>query len=302
MTAIGKILIFFVFIFSVAMAGLTVWTFTTRYNWEAYARNAEKEAKKAEEAYKKERAAHEADMKATISSILAAEQALKNEQTRTEAETRRANDLQAKIDAQTNLATGADANSKRFEGELAQRQEERNQLVKDKEDLQVKAVNLQNTINEERRRATEAEIQERSVRQINQKLLKDLENALVTIRELESRTAGLAGGASSGSGERSVLDATPRPAPAGVVGKVSEVSKSSDLIVINIGSDSGLQTGHSLMVYRGDSGDPKVAPEYLGQLLLTRVDPKGAVGSFKPATASKKVVKGDGVATSFGGK
>lgn len=300
MTVIGKILVFFVFIFSVAMAGLTVWTFTTRYNWKAYADNAINEAKKAEEAFKKERAAHEANLKAAGAAVAQLESALKNEQTRTEAETRRANELQSKIDAQTNLATGSDANSKRFESELAQRQEERNQLVKDKEDLQTRLVTLQNTINEERRRATEAEIQERSVRQINQKLLKDLENALVTIRELESRAAGLSTG--TGGGERSVLDATPRPAPPGVIGKVTEISKTSDLVVINIGSDSGLQAGHSLMVYRGDSGDAKIAPEYLGQLLLTRVDPKGAVGSFKPATASKKIMKGDSVATSFGGK
>ncbi len=298
MTVIGKILVFFVFIFSVTMSGLTVWTFTTRYNWKSYADNAVNEAKKAEEAFKKERAAHEASLKAANAAVAQLESALKSEQSRTEDAMRRANELQSKINAQTNLATGADANSKRFEAELAQRQEERNQLVKDKEELQTRLVNLQNTINEERRRATEAEIQERSVRQINQKLLKDLENALVTIRELESRAAGLA----SGGGERSVLDATPRPAPPGVLGKVTEVSKTSDLVMINIGSDSGLQTGHSLMVFRGDSGDPKIAPEYLGQLLLTRVDPKGAVGSFKPATASKKIMKGDSVATSFSGK
>lgn len=300
MTAIGKVLVFFVFIFSVVMTGLTLWTFTTRYNWKAYADNAVNEAKKAEEAFKKERAAHEASLKAAGAALAQLELALKNEQNRTEAETRRANELQSKIDAQTNLATGSDANSKRFESELAQRQEERNQLVKDKEELQTRLVTLQNTINEERRRATEAEIQERSVRQINQKLLKDLENALVTIRELESRATGLSIGASGG--ERSVLDASPRPAPPGVIGKITQVSKTSDLVVINIGSDSGLQTGHSLMVYRGDSGDTKIAPEYLGQLLLTRVDPKGAVGSFKPATSSKKIMKGDSVATSFSGK
>jgi hypothetical protein len=62
---------------------------------------------------------------------------------------------------------------------------------------------------------------------------------------------------------------------------------------INIGSDSGLSVGNVLIVFRGT--------EYVGDLTLTTVEPKVAVGKFQPARRASKVQKGDSVITSFGG-
>ena len=62
---------------------------------------------------------------------------------------------------------------------------------------------------------------------------------------------------------------------------------------INIGSDSGLSPGNSLIVFRGN--------EYIGDLALTTVEPKAAVGKFSPARRAAKVKEGDSVISSFGG-
>ena len=62
---------------------------------------------------------------------------------------------------------------------------------------------------------------------------------------------------------------------------------------MNIGRDSGLSVGNQLIVFRGS--------EYLGDLTLTQVEPKVAVGKFTPKGRGAKVQKDDSVITSFTG-
>ncbi len=66
-----------------------------------------------------------------------------------------------------------------------------------------------------------------------------------------------------------------------VQGEVKAIEDKTGLIQINIGSDAGLQKGHTLEVFR-----LKPKPKYLGPIQLLEVKPKEAVG--KPMRESKE--------------
>jgi hypothetical protein len=115
------------------------------------------------------------------------------------------------------------------------------------------------------------------------------------VEELTARTRELEAQAPGGGGSRGTVSAaeeTAKAAPANVRGKVTGVGLSG-LAQINIGSDSGLSPGNTLIVFRGN--------EYLGDLHLTAADPKVAVGKFEPKSRAAKVQVGDSVITSFAG-
>ena len=74
------------------------------------------------------------------------------------------------------------------------------------------------------------------------------------------------------------------PAPGGVYGKVTAVATAGTLAQVNIGSDSGLAAGNTLIVFRES--------EYLGGLTLTVVNTKEAVGKFTPARRGATIREG----------
>ncbi len=80
-----------------------------------------------------------------------------------------------------------------------------------------------------------------------------------------------AGGASGSAGV--ALVSTANPPPQSVEGVVTETAGRGDLLRISIGSDAGLEKGHTLDVYRMDP-----TPLYLGQIRLTDVRHNESVG------------------------
>src|SRR5262249_11624992 len=89
--------------------------------------------------------------------------------------------------------------------------------------------------------------------------------------------------------------AAKNPPPENVEGEVKEVDAKSGLVTISIGSDAGLQKGHTLEVFR-----LKPAPKYLGTLRIVDVRPKDAVG--KPDSRSQGAIQtGDKVASKLQG-
>jgi hypothetical protein len=122
-------------------------------------------------------------------------------------------------------------------------------------------------------------------------LLRQVEELTVRNRELES--SGLVPGG-GGTPAPSLVDGAPKSAPPGVRGKVTYVGTTgTKLAQIDIGSDSGLSRGNTLIVYRGN--------EWVGDLTLTDVNPKVAVGKFTPAKRGAEIKKDDLVITSFTG-
>ena len=94
------------------------------------------------------------------------------------------------------------------------------------------------------------------------------------VRETEIEIVKLRrSGSTGGSGGTSLVTtgSPSNPPPQAVEGIVTE--KSGDLIRISIGSDAGLEKGHTLDLFR-----LKPSPQYLGQIRLTDVRAAEAVG------------------------
>ena len=293
MTAFGKLLVFMNLLFSVVTGALIVFVFTTRANWVAAYNDAKVKAESAEKAYKVERASHENDLKQKDS----ASGGLQNENTQLKAqvaaslaEAQRAIEAAAK---QVQVTTAALTDAQRQLAELEQIKVERDLIAKEKDALRQQIVKIQGELDKQREVAVQSVLQARNMEQKAFNLLKQVEELTIRNRDLEAQNVGVGTGSSSGGAAApSIIDGTLKSAPPGVRGRVTAVASSgTGLAQVNIGSDSGLSTGNVLIVYRG--------ADYLGDLVLTRVDPKEAVGKFTPAKRTSTIKTDDMVATSF---
>jgi hypothetical protein len=288
MTIFGKILVFMNLLFAVATGALIIFVFTTRTSWQASYDDAKKKAEAAETAYKAEKASHENDLKqkdSASASDKAEIDRLQKELVNIQAE----NDRLAKAAAdQTNLTGKSATNEKALQTEVAQLKIERDDMVKEQGDLRNRIVNQQKEIDSWRNTAVNSDLQAKNLLQKNNNLLRSVEELTLKVRDLESIGTGLGGTGGTGG---SIVDPPPRSAPGGVRGKVTAVGSGSGLAQVDIGSDSGLSPGNSLTVYQGS--------EYKGDLQLTSVLPKSAVGKFIPAKRTSKIEAGDKVITSF---
>jgi len=290
MTVFGKILVFMNLLFSVITGALIVFVFTTRSNWVAAYNDAKTKAEAVEKAYQTERASHENDRKQAE----AAQAAMGEQVTLLDKQIAVHRDeierLRKTADTQTNLNNTSAATAQRLQAELDQQRSEREALVAEKESLRTRIINIQKELDGWRSTAITSDLEAKNMRQRVTNLLRQVEELTARTRELEAQAPGGAGGGSRGPG--SAAELTAKAAPAGVRGKVSGVGING-LAQINIGSDSGLSVGNTLIVFRGN--------EYLGDLTLTAVDPKAAVGRFVPKSRTAKVQVDDSVITSFAG-
>lgn len=293
MTVFGKLLVFMNLVFAVATGALIVFVFTNRANWQTAFEDAKKKAEAAEVAYNNEKASHENDLKQKDQDA----KSLQAEVTRLNQEVVRVQDdnqkLQKAAADQTNVTKRSSATEQALQEELKQIKGERDNIVKENLDYRTRIVNLQKDVDKEHNTAVNADLQAKNLVQKNTNLLRTVEELMVKVRELETTSAlvGTGGGTSSGSGV-SIIDPPPRSAPGGVRGKVTGVGSSgTSLAQVDIGSDSGLSPGNVLTVYKGS--------EYKGDLVLTSVQPKIAVGKFTPAKRTATIEKGDNVITSF---
>jgi hypothetical protein len=295
MTAFGKLLVFLNLLFSVVTGALIVVVFTTRANWKAAYTDAANQAKTAEAAYKAERAAHENDLKQKTSGSASLEAELVSVRASLVAANEEVDRNKKLVEEQNKRAQAALADSQRLEQEMIALKSERTTLAAEQNELRTKLVNIQRELDKQREGAVLADLQAKNLLQKNQNLLQQVELLTVRIRDLEQAGAGaLVGGGRGGESGSSILNPPPKAAPPGVRGKVTEVgSTGTNLASINIGSDSGLSPGNVLTVFIGS--------EYKGDLTITAVDPKTAVGKFTPVRRGVQVLKDDNVITSFAG-
>jgi len=104
--------------------------------------------------------------------------------------------------------------------------------------------------------------------------------SLEVVRQREALKAG---------GQMATASGAAPAAPAGLAGIVLAVG-ASDLVEVSIGSDDGLQAGHTLDVYRGN--------KYLGRVRVLKTDPDRAVGSILKDYSQGIIQKGDNVVSS----
>jgi hypothetical protein len=285
MTMFGKLLVFLNFLFAAITGALIVFVFSTRANWVTAYKHAETQAKSAEAAFKTERASHENDLKqneARVAALQAEVSRLTNAVTSAQAEAQSNRDLATKNEG-LNLADKT-AQSK-VQAELAQIQKERDILVQQQSELRNRVVSIQQELDKQRGVAVLADLDKRNMEQKANNLLRQLEELTGRVRELESQA--LSGGASTGR----VAADTGKAPPPGVRGKVTRAE--GGFGVVDIGSDSGVSAGNKLTVFRGNN--------YLGDLVITEVHPKRAVGRFEPARRGLNIQKDDQVTTGFTG-
>jgi hypothetical protein len=128
-----------------------------------------------------------------------------------------------------------------------------------------------------------------SLKAIRDRLLNRLEDLEKNYTALQNKLNAIGGGS---GGNASLLNPPPTPAPRDVKGTVRAVA-TNGLTVVNIGSDSGISVGNKLDVYR-------VGPQniYMGELIISRTEPKQSVGQFYPkpfAKAEEKLPKVDDI-------
>jgi hypothetical protein len=275
-------------VFSVVTGALIVFVFSTRANWVTAHNHAAAQAKAAEAAFKTERASHENDLKqkeAALEGLRAEVTRLQNAVSAAQQETQSARDLATKNEG---LNAADKTAQQKVQAELAQIAKERDALVQQQSELRARIVAIQGELDKQRGEAVLADLRSKNMEQKANNLLRQLEEMTARIRELEANSLAPGAGANPRAG------GDVKPAPAGVRGKVTVVgSGSTPLAQIDIGSDSGLSSGNILIVYRGN--------DYLGDLKLTEVQPKIAVGQFTPSRTGNTIKSGDLVITSFSG-
>jgi hypothetical protein len=267
MTAIGKIFVIINLLFSLVVAGFIVVVYAKSTNWAAKTKDWQ--------------AAHAA----ADASRQAAEKDLQDERARSADAISRQEDRIRQLEADVKNAraeTGTektasqkinqDVNTERasmmaMQSELAKRKQEVVELeaqIKDKDDAIVKNIKAKNEAVDAK---VAAEIKATSYEAKAQRLEARVRETEIEIVKL--RRSGGTGGA-GGTSLVSAVSAS-NPPPQAVEGIVTE--KSGELIRISIGSDAGLEKGHTLDVFR-----LKPTPQYLGQIRLTDVRAAEAVG------------------------
>ncbi|HEV3205090.1 MAG TPA: hypothetical protein VGY77_11930 [Gemmataceae bacterium] len=283
MTTLGKILVIVNFLFSVVTGALIVMVFVTRTNWKAGF---------------DEINTQNAILKAERNSYVQAIEGIKNshqgEINKLKNELAQANNAAAKA-----TQDAKDANSqkelmaKNFESEkanhakdleeLKRRQAEVENITKAAAAKDDKINALEKDNGDFRNRAVAAEINFKAEHERNARLLDQLEKLAKDNERLQQQAKG--GGIIAG--------APPKKAPPDdVKGTVVEIDAKSGLLTISIGSDSGINVGHTLEVYRLEPN-----PEYLGSIKIVDVHFKQAVARAVLPLKTEKLRKGDVVAS-----
>jgi hypothetical protein len=267
MTAIGKIFVIINLLFSLVVAGFIVMVYAKSTNWADATtkwKNAHQAAEASRAAVEKElqdeRARHSAEvatLQQSVANLTAEVEGAKNNSKATA-------DASEKIKKDIG---GEQASMMALQTQLDKRKAEVTQLeqqVKAKDDAIVGTLKLKND-------AVEAKVASEIKAASYQAKAERLE---ARVRETETEIVKLRrNGGSGGTAGTSLVSMTNQsnPPSQAVEGIVTE--KNGDLIRISIGSDAGLEKGHTLDVFR-----LKPTPQYLGQIRLTDVRADQAVG------------------------
>jgi hypothetical protein len=275
MTAVGKILVFMNFLFSLAVAGLIVLVFRTSTNWKMEYDKVKNLALVSEAAYKTEKIQHENDVKGRDSQIatITSERKAYEDSVRAEiANLKQLTDEKIKIEKEKMLLV---ANLETLNSEMKSLKDERATLTKDADLARAKVLDVQKELNDQRRITVENKIEADNYKAKSDRLLTRLEELERSYTNVQNKLNAMG----SGGGDRnSILNPPPIPAPRDVKATVRAVGTNGQ-VVINIGSDSGISPGNKLVVYRIDTLNPKNSL-YLGELVVGAVEPKQAVGQF----------------------
>jgi len=296
MTAVGKILVFLNLVFAFVVGAFAVMNYTARTYWADEHLKLKKSyevVKASAEATKKENDKLVKDREAFNDSVrqnakregvlgdkvdpvkaaeslvaLAARQKadIKDLKDALEEERKQKDNLQSKLTKAETAATTA-----LEEARTRQQTEENLRGVLAKEvDRNTK---LTAGINYMRDKRVAAEIEAKSLKEKNVAMAEQLAEMGKRLTQLTAQGARPAAGPQGGNAARN-------PPPEHVEGRIQRVD--GDLVTLSIGSDAGLQRGHTMYVF-----DLNGNGTYRGQIVLKEVTPKTAVGQVTGKQASR---------------
>jgi len=286
MTAVGKILIFFVLLLSVATSALMVFAHQARTNWKLSAQKNASIAQISEAAYKSESKKRSEEQKLAEERNASLQKEVLDARATVKDQARQIDDHK-RVVTEKDTASQSSLDSQKLAGEELAR------LKTEREDFNKKYNVLQESITT---LTTKNADLEKAAAVVGNKLV-DAERRRegVTV-ELQRTTAELAAARAGNLAPASNGRPAAVPAPANVRGEVT-YGGTTGLVSITVGADNNLQVGNELFVAR-----TKPTPMYLGTIKLTRVNPKESVGQFIPAGRNDKIQKGDEVYSSLSGK
>jgi hypothetical protein len=302
MTSVGKILVFMNLLMSIATSAMIVLIYTSRTRYAVEYEKAKNVALVAEAAYKTEKQAHDNDVRnrdSQIDSLAKINQAVTTERNDLLTEKK---DMSAQLAVERNEREVAQATNKALSGELTSQKAERDILTADAQTQRAKVLEVQKDLNDTRLLAVNNRIEADAQTQKARRLLDRVEELERNNTTLTNQIKSL--GATASASGNSLLNPPAIPAPRDVRGTVRAVA-TSGLTVVSIGSDSGISAGNKLYIMRIDTQNPANSL-YLGELVISRVEPKQAVGQFYPkpfAKPDERLPKeNDMVSTSMGSR
>jgi hypothetical protein len=267
MTAIGKIFVIINLLFSLVVAGFIVMVYAKAANWES----ARKQWQSWQQASDASRTAVEKELEQERANrskeVAELQQQVKDKQKDIDAAKAETVAKDKALEEIKKSGNGSEGSIKAVQDQLKKRDEEVAGLEKQLQDLNESRAQLVKAKNDANDAKVAADIKANSYQSKAERLearVRETEMEIVRLRRTGSN------GGSGGGGSASLVS-TSNPPPQSVDGVVTELS--GDFMRISIGSDAGLEKGHTLDVYR-----LKPTPQYLGQIRLTDVRADQAVG------------------------
>jgi len=283
MTALGKVLAFFVLLFSMVTCGLIVMVFLTRTNWRNAFQNADEQTKVAVAALKAEQDKAKRDRDAAEARVQDLEKQVAAKDKDNLGLKAQVKDLTERRAEQELKANTEKANNEAATAEMDKLKKERDQMVATITTRNNYIVKLEKDQIVLRDRAVQAEINAAAQTGKNEKLMLVVEDQKRQLDNFKAR--GLTPDNNRGA-----------PAPSvDVKGQVLNVD--GGFATISLGRNHEIKEGDVLQVYRLTP-----TPQYLGTLKILRADVIESVGSFTAATRNAKIMKGDTVDTKVLGR
>jgi hypothetical protein len=267
MTTVGKILVFFILIFSVAIGALQILYFAVNYRYYV----AYEKLKKTYDASEANAKAYYEGQKATEVKLDAAvkesEALRKQNEGLVNAHAREVQALRDQIKVETAMKNQRDAVAQSSQTEVKATQSDVEEIRKNLKAEQERNLELVKDANKQRERAVSFEIERNALRDRSIQLENQVQEQA---RDLARMKANVAGGSTTAARDGK------NPPPVNVEGLI-KATDPSGLVKITIGSDAGLVKGHTLEVFRLNPTAP-LQSKYLGTIKLLEVTATEAVG------------------------
>ena len=240
MTAVGKIFVFLVLIFSLLQGGLVIMLYTARTPWAAYASELLKQNQVSRANADQFKAEAEKKETEKVAAVAAKDKEITKLQEELKAKADQLADLRATEKKWDTEKTTIRETEKALQSDVKRRQDETEQLgmtLKTQLDKNKELVDQNNTLRQEK---TTADIKANAFKVRNDEMVAKLEDMAREIARAKSPLAAGPGG-KAGTGKN--------PPPENVEGLIRQ-SDPSGLVKITIGSDAGLVKGNTLEVFR----------------------------------------------------